>query len=157
MAEYAFLTAWRVAAPRERVFEVLHASERWPEWWRGVERVEKLEEGDNEGRGSLGRYTWRSRLPYRLEFEMRITRVDRPERMEGEAVGELTGTGCWSLYEEEGGTAVLFEWRVRTTRAWMNALAPVAGPVFRWNHDWIMRQGGRGLARRLGAELLSGA
>ena len=157
MAEYAFLTTWRVAAPRDRVFEVIHASERWPEWWRGVERVEKLEEGDAEGRGSLGRYTWRSRIPYRLEFDMRITRVDRPMRMDGEAVGELTGTGQWRLYEDDEGTTVLFEWRVRTTRAWMNALAPVARPVFRWNHNWIMRQGGHGLARRLGAELLSAA
>jgi uncharacterized protein YndB with AHSA1/START domain len=157
MPEYAFLTAWRVAAPRERVFEVIHDSERWPQWWRGVERVVKLEDGDSEGRGSLGRYTWRSRLPYRLEFEMRITHVERPERMDGAAVGELSGIGTWRLYEDEEATTVLFEWRVRTTRRWMNALAPVAGPVFRWNHDWIMRQGGRGLARRLGAELVSAA
>ncbi len=55
MADYAFLTAWRVAAPREAVFEVLHESERWPEWWDGLERVVKLEDGDAEGRGSLGR------------------------------------------------------------------------------------------------------
>jgi hypothetical protein len=46
---------------------------------------------------------------------------------------------------------------VRTTRSWMNALTPLARPVFRWNHDWVMRQGGRGLARRLGVELLSAA
>jgi hypothetical protein len=157
MAEYAFLTAWRVAAPREAVFEVLHASERWPEWWDGVESVEKLEDGDPEGRGSLGRYMWRSAMRYRLGFEMRITNVDRPRQLDGAAVGELTGTGVWRLYEDDGGTAVLFEWRVRTTRWWMNALAPLAGPVFRWNHDRLMRAGGRGLARRLGAELLSGA
>ena len=157
MAEYAFLTAWRLAAPRERVFEVIHASEQWPEWWRGVERVVKLEDGDEDGRGSLGLYTWRSRIPYRLQFEMRITRVDRPQRMDGEAVGELTGTGSWRLFEDDAATIVLFEWRVHTTRAWMNAIAPVAGPVFRWNHNWIMRQGGHGLARRLGAELLSAA
>ena len=56
MADYAFLTAWRVAAPRGEVFELLHDSERWPEWWDGVESVVKLEEGDAEGRGSLGRY-----------------------------------------------------------------------------------------------------
>ena len=156
MARYRFLTAWSLAARREDVFAVLHDSERWPEWWRGVERVVKLEEGDDEGRGSLGRYTWRSVLPYRLEFDMRITRVERPHRMEGEAVGELTGAGRWRLYEDGGATAVLFEWDVETTRGWMNALAPVARPVFRWNHDWVMRQGGAGLARRLGAELLSG-
>lgn len=157
MADYAFLTTWRVAAPREAVFEVLHASERWPEWWRGLERVVKLEEGDEEGRGSLGRYTWRSLLPYRLEFDMRIVHVERPHLMEGHAVGELSGTGRWRLYEEDGATAVLFEWQVRTTRRWMNALAPLARPVFGWNHGWIMRQGGRGLARRLDAELLSAA
>jgi hypothetical protein len=157
MAEYAFLTAWRLAAEREDVFDVLHESERWPEWWRGVERVVKLEDGDADGRGSLGRYTWRSVLPYRLEFDMRITNVDRPNRMDGEAVGELTGTGSWRLYEDADATAVLFEWRVQTTRAWMNALAPLARPVFRWNHDWVMRQGGRGLARRLGTRLLSAA
>ena len=62
MAEYAFLTAWRVAAPREAVFEVLHASELWPEWWDGVESVHKLEDGDADGRGSLGRYRWRTAL-----------------------------------------------------------------------------------------------
>lgn len=157
MARYRFVTAWCLAAAREDVFDVLHESERWPEWWRGLERVVKLEQGDADGRGSLGRYTWRSLIPYRLEFDMRITHVDRPHRMEGSAVGELAGTGSWRLYEEEGATAVLFEWRVQTTRPWMNALAPLARPVFRWNHDWIMRQGGRGLARRLDAELLSGA
>jgi hypothetical protein len=155
MAEYAFLTAWRVAAPREAVFEVIHASERWPEWWDGVESVVKLEEGDAEGRGSLGRYVWRSAMRYRLAFEMRITHVDRPRRMEGSAVGELAGTGSWRLYEDEGATAVLFEWRVHTTRWWMNALAPIARPAFKWNHDRLMHAGGRGLARRLGAELLS--
>ena len=157
MAEYAFVTAWRLAAAREAVFDVLHASERWPDWWRGLERVVKLEDGDPDGRGSLGRYAWRSRLGYRVEFDVRITGVERPHWMEGRAVGDLSGTGSWRLYEEDGETLVLFEWRVRTTPRWMNVLAPLLRPVFRWNHDWIMRQGGRGLARRLGAELLSGA
>jgi len=155
MTRYRFLTAWCLAAPRDDVFAALHDSERWPEWWRGVERVEKLEDGDEEGRGSLGRYTWRSVLPYRLGFDMRITVVERPHRMEGEAVGELSGTGRWRLYEEAGTTAVLYEWDVETTRAWMNLLAPVARPIFKWNHDRVMRRGGEGLARHLGCELIA--
>ena len=157
MAEYAFLTAWRLAAPRDDVFEVLHDSERWPEWWRGLESVEKLEDGDTEGRGSLGRYTWRSAARYRVSFAMRITEVDRPYALAGCAEGDLSGTGRFRLHDRDGATDVVFEWRVETRRAWMNLLAPVARPVFRWNHDWIMRQGARGLARRLGAQLLSGA
>ena len=154
MAEYAFVTAWRLAAPREAVFAALHDSERWPEWWRGLERVVKLEDGDGEGRGSLGRYTWRSPVGYRLEFDMRITRVERPHLMEGEAAGELTGTGRWRLFEEDGACAVIYDWDVRTTAPWMNLLAPLARPFFAWNHDVVMRWGGEGLARLLGTRLL---
>jgi hypothetical protein len=44
---------------------------------------------------------------------------------------------------------------VATTAPWMNAVAPVARPVFEWNHHAIMRWGAEGLARRLGARLLA--
>ena len=154
MAAYRFLTAWSVDAPREQVFEVLHDSERWPEWWRGVEAVRILEPGGDDGVGQLTRFRWKSRLPYSLEFDMRTTRVERPYAMEGRAEGELAGHGRWRLFEGHG-TAVVYEWDVRTTSAWMNALAPLARPAFAWNHDVVMRQGGEGLARLLGAPLLA--
>ena len=35
----------------------------------------------------------------------------------------------------------------------MNLLAPAARPVFRWNHDQLMREGGQSLARRLGVDV----
>ena len=154
MARYRFLTTWVLEAPREDIFQAIWDSERWPSWWRGVESVVTVEDGDAEGVGSLGRYVWRSRLPYRLEFEMRITLVDRPRLMEGQAVGELSGTGRWRLFEEDGTTAVLYEWDVETTRPWMNLLAPLAKPVFAWNHDTVMRWGGEGLAKLLGTRLV---
>lgn len=155
MVSYRFLTTWLLEAPREPVFQAIWDSKRWPTWWPGVESVVELKPGDEEGVGSVGRYAFRSRLPYRLEFDMRTSKVERPWLMEGEAVGELAGTGRWRLFEEEGLTAVLYEWDVRTTKPWMNLLAPVARPVFAWNHDHVMRAGGEGLARLLGARLLS--
>jgi uncharacterized protein YndB with AHSA1/START domain len=154
LTEYRFLTTWCLEAAIEPVWEAIYDSETWPRWWRGVERVVELEPGDERGIGQVGRYTWKSRLPYRLEFEMRTTRIERPHLMEGEAIGELTGTGRWRLFEGDGTTAVVYEWDVRTTRRWMNLLAPLARPVFAWNHDVVMRQGGEGLARHLGARLL---
>jgi uncharacterized protein YndB with AHSA1/START domain len=155
--DYRFLTTWLIDAPREDVFQAIWDSERWPSWWRGVESVVTLEKGDDEGVGSLGRYVWRSRLPYRLEFDVRITRVERPHLMEGHSSGELAGTGCWRLFEEDGMTAVVYDWQVRTTARWMNLLAPLARPVFAWNHDVIMRWGGQGLARLLDAPLVTTA
>jgi uncharacterized protein YndB with AHSA1/START domain len=154
MARYEFLTTWCLAAPIDRVWDALYESERWPEWWRGVERVQVLEPGDADRVGELSRYTWKSRLPYTLEFDMRTTRVERPFVVEGAAQGELTGEGRWRLFEGNGATAVTYEWVVETTERWMNVLAPLARPVFAWNHDVVMRNGGEGLARRLGAKLL---
>jgi hypothetical protein len=44
---------------------------------------------------------------------------------------------------------------VRTTRAWMNLAGRLGRPAFGWNHDRVMRDGGRGLARRLGVALVA--
>jgi hypothetical protein len=161
MTEYSFLTTWCLAAPRERVWDAIWESERWPEWWRGMIASKHLTDGDETGVGQVGRYTWRSRLPYKLDFEMTTTRVDKPHLLEGHAVGELDGVGRWRLFEEgaaaENGpvTVVMYEWNVRTTKPWMNALAPIARPVFAWNHDWLMRNGGEGIATLLGCRLLA--
>jgi uncharacterized protein YndB with AHSA1/START domain len=155
VAAYRFLTTWLLEADRERVWDAIYESERWPEWWKGVIETERLAEGDENGIGQYGRYVWKSRLPYELEFFILSTRVERPHLLEGEASGELAGTGRWRLFEQGGVTAVLYEWNVRTTRAWMNLLAPLARPVFAINHDWVMRNGGDGLARLLGAKLLA--
>jgi len=36
----------------------------------------------------------------------------------------------------------------------MARLAPLARPIFEWNHNGVMRAGGEGLARHLGVRLL---
>jgi hypothetical protein len=48
---------------------------------------------------------------------------------------------------------VRYDWKVETTKAWMNFLAPVARPFFSWNHDVVMGWGGEGVARQLGVPL----
>jgi hypothetical protein len=155
MAEYKFLTTWLLEADRERVWDAIYESERWPEWWHGVLEADKLEEGDEDGIGQYGRYVWKSKLPYKLEFFVRTTKVDKPYLLEGNAEGELAGVGRWRLLEQGGITAALYEWNVHTTRAWMNLLSPIARPIFAVNHDYVMRNGGHGLAKLLGAPLLA--
>jgi uncharacterized protein YndB with AHSA1/START domain len=157
VASYRFLTTWLLESPREPVWEAIYDQTRWPEWWRGVEEAEEVRagDGDGDGVGTVSRLVWKSLLPYRVEFEVTTTRVERPRLLEADAVGELSGVGRWRLYEEGGVTAVLYEWNVATTEAWMNLLAPVARPVFEWNHDWVMARGGEGIARLLGCRLLA--
>ena len=157
MAAYSFLSTWCVGAPVERVWEVLSEPEGYPEWWKGVRNVTLLEPGEPgaDGVGTLYRLEWRSKLPYSLEFDSRVTRVESPRLLAGQASGELVGEGVWRLFDGPAGTVVLYNWDVSTTRAWMNRLAPIARPAFAWNHDYVMRQGAEGLAEKLGAELIT--
>jgi hypothetical protein len=127
----------------------------WPEWWRGVERVEERDSGEGTRVGSRYLVAWRSRIPYSLAFEFTVDRVEPPRLMAGVAQGELAGRGCWRLFEQNGVTAVVYEWEVETTKRWMNVVAPLARGVFEYNHNVVMRWGGEGLARRLGVRLLA--
>jgi uncharacterized protein YndB with AHSA1/START domain len=147
-SSYRFLTAWLLDCERQAVWDALEDVDAWPEWWRGVQCVRLS--GDD--RYSIA---WRSRIPYELGFEFEVERVDAPREMAGTARGELTGTGHWRLFEQDGVTAVTYEWNVRTTKQWMNLLAPLARPIFEYNHNVVMRWGGEGLARYLDCNLLA--
>lgn len=150
MSEYEFLTTWRIDAPLSRVWDAVEDADAWPEWWKGVLRVVKLKDGDVNGVGSIRRTTWKSALPYTLEFDSEVVRVEHKRCIEARAFGELDGIGVWTFTaESDSRTRVEYDWQVKTTKAWMNILAPVAKPFFRWNHDAIMKWGEQGLKRRL--------
>jgi hypothetical protein len=93
-------------------------------------------------------------LSYSLHFDSRVTRVEPPHLIDGHATGDLHGVGVWRLFAAPGGSAVLYSWRVRTTRRWINLCGPLAPPAFRWNHDLVKHQGAVGLPKRLSASLL---
>ena len=155
MKIYNFVTIWRVEAPIESVWnEIYHATD-WPTWWKGVESVSELHKGDEKGIGGIHRYTWKSTLPYRLSFNMQTVRVEPPVLLEGIATGELQGRGQWQLSTEGSETVVRYDWRVETTKLWMNVLSPLARPLFEWNHDVVMNWGAEGLSRRLGANVIA--
>lgn len=154
MKDYEFVTIWRAKAPIEAVWNEIYHSEAWPTWWKGVESVEEVRKGDERGVGSIRRYTWKSKLPYRLSFDMETTRIEPPTLLEGIATGELQGKGLWTLSSEGDETVARYDWKVETTKRWMILLAPVARPVFKWNHNVVMSWGAQGLAKRLGTSVI---
>jgi hypothetical protein len=149
VANYEFTTIWRFEAPQQQVLDLVFNSDEWPGWWRGVEKVERLREGDANHVGAVHRYTWKSKLPYRLIFDMETTRVEPINLIEGKAIGELQGFGRWQFSNDGQITTARYDWKVATTKAWMNLLAPLARPLFRWNHDVVMSWGEQGLDNRL--------
>jgi hypothetical protein len=151
---FALVTHWHLDAPSEPVWKALYAVADWPRWWKYVRAVEELHRGDAFGVGAIRRYTWASRLPYELSFQMRSTIVDRPHRLEGEAIGELTGTGRWTLSESGSATRVRYDWEVATTRPLDERAGAATGAGISLESQ-VMAEGGRGLARHMGVRLLA--
>lgn len=154
MAQYRLTTVWRIEAPLQQVYDAICRPVRWPSWWWGVRRVVELEPGDARGIGRVLRCTWQGLLPYALTFDVRVVRVEPLAAVEGVASGDFEGIGRWRFAQRGPVTSVRYEWQVRTTRRWMNLLAPAARPLFEWNHNLLMRAGAEGLARLLEARLL---
>lgn len=150
MDRYEFVSVWQIPAPLPAVWETIRANHEWPEWWRGVLSVQELAPGDEEGVGAVHRSVWKSALPYKLQFDSQVEKIDKLSRIELRAFGELDGKGVWQFSDEGLSTRLRYDWTVFTTKRWMNVLAPVARPLFRWNHDVIMRWGEEGLKTRLG-------
>ena len=146
MNDYEFVSVWSIDAALPRVWATIKQPIGWPEWWRGVISVRELEPGDFAGVGSVHRSVWKSALPYRLEFDSEIVRIAENELIEARAFGELEGRGLWQFRPIDADrTRVQYDWNVKAAKPWMRYLSPIAKPVFRWNHDVIMRWGENGL------------
>jgi carbon monoxide dehydrogenase subunit G len=154
MANYRFVTTCEINVPVELVWPEVSEPERWVTWWPGLVGVTELETGDEDGLRALLELTFKSRLPYTLSLRSRITDIERLRRMDIEAEGELEGIALFKLEDLGGTTRMRLTWTVRTTKPWMNLLAPVARPLFAWNHDVLMKAGMRGLARKLGGDVI---
>ena len=148
-AHFDLVSHWRIQAPVDRVWAALADPVSWPRWWPCVRRVQTLHDGGADGVGSVRRIEWSTRLPYRIVIEVEAVESVRHQRLRGRSRGQLDGEGLWLLRAEAGCTDVTYVWRVRPTRRWMRWLAPLLAPVFRWNHDGVMRAGEAGLRRYL--------
>lgn len=153
-AQFQLVSHWHLDAPIERVWEALKATQEWPSWWPYVKSVQELDPGDAEGLGAVRHIAWSSRLPYGVAFDVKVVRMQRPRLMQGRATGQLNGTGTWELMPEGSTTRVRYTWCVDLGSRWMRLTAPLLAPVFRWNHNGVMKAGAEGLARHLGVTLL---
>jgi uncharacterized protein YndB with AHSA1/START domain len=146
---YEYVSNWCLDAPLADVWGALTDVDGWPQWWPHVRAVQTLHRGDADGLGSLRRIRWSSRLPYGFTLRVATTQVEPQGRLVGQATGDMAGTGVWELWREGAVTRVRYTWELALHTRWMRLAAPWMAPVFRWNHEGVMRSGAQGLARYL--------
>jgi uncharacterized protein YndB with AHSA1/START domain len=150
MALFHFVTVWKIASPREPVWNAIYAFEDWSKWWRGVEETEVLDRGDANRIGFRTREVWKSKLPYKLRFQTVVDRMEPMSLIEVKAEGELEGTGLMRFAGDGNATIFQVDWEVKTTKLWMTILTPILRPLYAWNHSTIMNWGAECLAKKLG-------
>jgi hypothetical protein len=148
--EYSFTTHWKTTASINDVWEAIRFSLEWPGWWKSFVAVKEIVPGDEMGIGSIRRYTLKSPTHYKLTFDLLLTDRIEHKLLSGKVSGELEGTGIWHFDVRDGITFIECQWNVRTTKAWMNALAFMLRPAFKYNHRMVMKQGAQYLAKKLG-------
>ncbi len=151
--EYHFYDRWYIPAPLDIVWKTITTTENYTQWWGTVyERTTKVSDGLPSGVGAKHEVIVHGPLPYKLKFVVEATKIEEPFLLEVRATGDLNGRGIWRLRAVEGGTEVTYDWRPSADFPLIRNLSSVLKPLFRWNHDWCMRQGEKGLVRYLSSQ-----
>jgi len=114
--KYSFVTRWQLNASLQEVWDAIYNSLEWPQWWKGAVSVIEIEKNDENGINGIRNYTWRSALPYKLNFNMRLIENKPLESLKGVAFGELQGDGEWLFTQRGSLVCVQYNWNVITTR-----------------------------------------
>lgn len=153
-AAFEFVSRWELSAPRQPVWEALVDFNQWPVWWPGLKKVVETIHGGPDGVGQKATAVWRGPVGYSLKMSIEAVERVHPDYLRGEASGDVVGMGVWRLgTTEDGWTSIEFDWNVRANRKWMEALAPIARPIFVSSHDHVMQGGAEGLATHLASDL----
>lgn len=116
--------------PTERVREVIGDLEHYPEWWRQVVAVAKIDD-------DTARVLCRSVLPYTLDLVLHAERRD-PRLLEVRIEGDLDGWARFTLTPVPGGTHVAYEQHVVVVHRLLAIASVLLRPLLRWNHDHMM-------------------
>ena len=150
---YRFLTEFELSSSPAAIEETLRDVTNWSTWWRWARRIDPL----TSEHGVVGaRYRNRIATPllYGFTYDTEVVEVT-DELIRLNVSGDLEGTGLFRFHPTtSGGSFLAFEWSVETCKQWMNLLAPLARPIFKWNHHRLMSDFGEGLGRASGGELI---
>jgi uncharacterized protein YndB with AHSA1/START domain len=149
---YHFEDRWRVPFPVESVWEVFSRPEDYPLWWRDVYLSARPVQGADQplGERSPVAVVARGWLPYKLHFTIETVALRKPDLIEFKASGDFVTDGSrWLLKPGQSGTFVTLDWNPRVEKPLVKFLSPVLKPLFRWNHEWTMRQGERQISEYL--------
>lgn len=139
---YRFQSTWRVQGRIEELADLLLDTDSLPCWWPSAFfEARTLKVGNDQSEGRVFDLVTRGWLPYTLRFRMRVKHTDYPRKFVLVSTGDFVGRAVGRLYQDSGVACVNFDWRLRVRKPLLRWLSPIARPVLKSNHYWMMRRG----------------
>jgi hypothetical protein len=143
---------WLIEGPIDVAFDLLSRGTTFPDWWAPVFLSAETDDPEPVV-GSRVRYRVRARLPYRLDWDVTLRRLEPPHVIQTDTVVvlggrfRLSGPIRFTLTETPHGVEIRNEQLMTTDRRLPSPLRALAQRAFAYNHAWAFRVGGRGLQR----------
>jgi uncharacterized protein YndB with AHSA1/START domain len=144
---YRFLDRWLLAAPIERVYELIGDPLGYERWWTDFV-LRASGDGPPKPR-KRNELLVKAYLPYKVNFGLECVEAERPRRILSRLSKDFDGSGEWTLEETPEGTRATLDWRPSVNQPLIKYLTPLLRPLFRSNHNWAMRRGERQLREYL--------
>lgn len=147
---YVFIDRFTVPCDVETAYQYIHRIEEYPRWWGKVyKKIVKLKNVAPDTPGARYAVTVGGFLPYTLTIENEVTLINRPYKIEFDAMGDLEGKGVWMFREVENGTEITFDWRVAANKKVINMFSFLLKPLFAANHTFCVREANKGIRKEL--------
>ena len=146
VADYAWLSHWRIEGTCGEVADVLGDPLALPRWWPSVYLdVQEVAPPDARGLGRRVALLTKGWLPYTIRWEFEVVASDYPNGFTIVATGDFDGRGVWTLVQDGPFVEVTYDWRLRVEKPLLKNLSFLLKPVFEANHRWAMKQGEQSL------------
>lgn len=148
--DYHFITTWRIQSTCEEIYRILSNPTDLVRWWPSVYLdVQEIAPGEANGLGrQISLYT-KGWLPYTLRWQFTVTKVNPPQGMRLDAVGDFVGRGIWTFEQDGDFVNIIYDWKIRAEKPLLRRLSWLLKSVFSANHHWAMRQGEESLRLEL--------
>lgn len=149
---YRLQFTWRIEGSIDRVFYYLGHVTTFPRWW-GAVFLDARSDASDPFVGARATVKAKSALPYVLDWDLTVTRLEPPRRIVLDSHVnlswgiELSGSIDYLLEEHGPVVHVITDQLMRPARPIPWPLRGLAGWLFRFNHGWAMKRGEAGLQR----------
>lgn len=128
---------WLLAADRQRVWDTLTDTSRYPDWWPWLDFHPEMDISP----AATTSADVRSPLGYHVRFELTVVDVVRPERLELHFDGQIRGSSVITLADAETGTALRMEFAAEARSAGLRAASGLLHRPLAWAHNEVIRRG----------------